>query len=330
MAKNQYNLQEASRKTERLIFVFDLEQVEKGEYTNLSDNVYNGNIILSHGYGNESSYIDIMDYVKSETNNDITTYVRSAPKIAGYRVHPNKTGVDEFEVSFKEETNYEKEIAVIEIEVSQDDEYVNTNLSDGTLGIKIEVIDETDLPDGLEFVLKGQILPKYGNKYLIIPIKNFGTYEVQVINLLGTIGTHNDFKQARYKAQLCHLPNEQYYNETIMKEIIIDTAIDCTIAEKTERSMKVEVSEDVISQGTQSLEITLYTNNTKEEYTQVTAYEVGPNGLMETNAIRPARILGTNQGTRYTIAISPNIEKGIYELVFINGDKVETVSIIIN
>lgn len=328
--KNQYILQEASRKTERLIFVFDLEEVEKEEYTNLSDNVYNGNIILSHGYGNESSYIDIMDYVKSETNNDATTYVRSAPKIAGYKVHPNKTGVDEFEVSFKEETNYEKEVAIIKVEVSQDNEYVNTNLSDGTLGIKIEVIDETDLPDGLEFVLNGQILPKYGNKYLIIPIKNFGTYEVQVINLLGTIGTHNDFKQAKYKAQLCHLPNEQYYNETIMKEIIIDTEIDCTIEEKVEEAMKVEVSEDVISQGSQTLEITLYTKNTKEEYTQVIAYQVGANGLMETNAIRPARILGTTEGTRYTISISQIIEKGTYALVFINGDKVETVSIIIN
>ena len=64
--------QEATRITERLIFVFDLEQVDKTEYHNVIDNIYTGNVILNHLYGQTlSTSVDIMDFVKSEIKEDV-------------------------------------------------------------------------------------------------------------------------------------------------------------------------------------------------------------------------------------------------------------------
>ena len=119
--KKLYNTQESSRITERLILVFDLEQVEKEAYKEVVNNVYEGNIVLSHGYGNNNGIVDIMDYVKSETNNDITTYTRSTPKVAVYQVNIEKSGVDKFEIEFIETEYEEGKIAQIEIEVNKDE-----------------------------------------------------------------------------------------------------------------------------------------------------------------------------------------------------------------
>ena len=59
----------------------------------------------------------------------------------------------------------EGKIAQIEIEVNKDEEFTNTQLKDGKLGVKVEVLGSSELPDGIEFRYQGSYLPKYGNKY---------------------------------------------------------------------------------------------------------------------------------------------------------------------
>ena len=325
--EKQYISQLAQRVTERLIFVFDLEQVEESEYRNLVDEEYIGNIVLSHKYGN----IDIMDYVKSETNNDVTTYTRSTPKVAPYQVNLNKSGIEEFEIEFKEEAYEKGEVAHIDIVVKKDEVYTNTQLKEGKIGIKIEVEGLGELPDGIEFQYGGSFLPKYGNKYIIIPIKNYGEYSIEIVNVLGTIETDEALKQAKYQGTLCYLPDEQYYNETIVKaNTITDTNIKCEITEKIEKSFKVEVEKSYVTQGEKEIEIKVYEKNTTEETTLKVYYKTDT-AIIETREIYILnKIEGNENGKINIIQISSQIEKGVYELVFTNGEKQEVVTILIN
>ena len=168
--------QEASRITERIVLIFDLGQVEKENYKNTIDNIFEGNVVLEHKYNN----VDIMDYVKTEIINDETSYSRSTPKVANFKVSMVDTGIDKFEVEFKEDSYVANTNAQLEITVQQDDIYTNTQLSNGSIGIKIETNNGEDLPDGIEFLYEGTYLPKYGNKYLIIPIKNFNVSNISL------------------------------------------------------------------------------------------------------------------------------------------------------
>ena len=325
--KKLYNTQESSRITERLILVFDLEQVEKEAYKEVVNNVYEGNIVLSHGYGNNNGIVDIMDYVKSETNNDITTYTRSTPKVAAYQVNIEKSGVDKFEIEFIETEYEEGKIAKIEIEVNKDEEFTNTQLKDGKLGVKVEVLGSSELPDGIEFRYQGSYLPKYGNKYLLIPITNYGTYTIDVVNVLGSIAT--EIGQAKYQSTLCYLPDSQFFNETILKNNTIkDEKIECVIKDRTESSLNIEVETNYIETKTKELDIKVYTMNQTEEEITFKVYYKTQNGLEETREIYITKDLtGSVNGEEYTLQIQETIRQGIYVLVFENSGKMETVSI---
>jgi hypothetical protein len=275
--------------------------------------------------------VDMMDYVKSETNNDVTTFTRSTPKVATYQVNTKEDGVEVFDIEFKE-SEYEKgEVAEIIINITQDDEYTNTQLKDGKIGIKIEVVGSEELPDGIEFLYNGTFLPKYGNKYLIIPVSTYGEHKVEIVNVLGTIETNEELKKAQYQGTLCYLPDEGYYNETVLTHnTIIDMDIECDIKEKQEKSIKVEIENKYITQGSREIEIKVYEKKTTEE-TILKVYYITDVAKEETRDIYLlSAIKGTENGKINILQLSSNIRKGTYELVFINGDKKEVVNIIIN
>ena len=325
--KQLYNTQEASRVTERLILMFDLGQVSKEYYTNLIDNVYDGSIILQHNYNG----IDIMDYVKSETLNDITTYSRSAPKVGNYSVNVEATGIKNFDVEFVEDSYKENVNAQLEIVVEEDSAFENTQLSNGSIGIKIETNDGTDLPDGIEFVFEGSYLPKYGNKYLIIPVKNYGSYVVDLINELGTIETSEG--HAIYKATLCYLPDDQYFNETIVLNTEISKSnVECVITEELQTSLDVQVENRyIVIENTNSINIKTYLKNAESNEIDFKAYLKTQDGLIETNSIYSrTKITGSETGTNVILYINDQIEKGTYQLCFTNSDKVVIINIIIN
>lgn len=321
-----YITQEAARVTERLVLIFDLGQVNKTSYTNVIENIYEGNITLQHKYNG----VDIMDYVKTETINDETSFSRSAPKNANYKVSMVATGINKFEMDFIEESYQENTNAQIEIIVEEDETYTNTQLANGVIGVKIETTDGSDLPDGIEFSYEDLFLPKYGNKYLIIPILNYGTYIVDVINVLGSIETSDN--KAAYKATLCYLPDEQYYNETILvNTTIVDLTIECLITEAKDINLNVELENKYISiDETNSVDVMMYLNNTLNSEIEFVAYQKTINGLVKTeNIYTRNKLTGSQAGTKGTLYINSNIEKGVYQLEFRVKEKVVIINIVI-
>ena len=318
--------QESSRITERIVLIFDLGQVSKTNYNNVIDNIFEGNIVLEHKYNN----VDIMDFVRAETINDSTSYSRSTPKVANFKVNMIETGIEKFEVDFIENSYSENANAQLEITVEKDEIYTNTQLSDGTLGIKIETNNGEDLPDGIEFIYKGIYLPKYGNKYLIIPIKEYGTYVVDLINELGTIET--SINKAEYKAILCYLPDDQYFNETILVNTTITKPnIECEIVEEIKISLNVEIENRLISLSeTNSIDIKTYLKNSTSDKIEFTAYMKTNEGLIETNLIYiRSKITGSEEGTISTLYLDSKMKTGVYQLHFKNKEKIVILSIII-
>ena len=328
--KKQYLSQEASRITERLIIVFDLEQVEPNTYKNLMESVYSGTVRLEHEYGNiENGYIDIMDYVKSETNNDITLYTRSTPKVAGYEVNISKSGIKDFEVEFEKESYEEKETLTLEISVTKDDGFTNTKLSEGKIGIKIEVLGGKTLPTGIVIKYGGSYLPKYQNKYIIIPIKNYGTYTIEIESEIGTLETEEG--AIKFTSTLCYLLDEQYYNDEVMLSKIEDNNIEAQIKDRKEPSLKVEIESNYIPLSTTKVKIKVYTKDVKENATQLKVYYKSKEGKVLIQGIRVNKdIVGSERGETYDLQIPSTLEKGSYELVFTNGDKVEIINILID
>lgn len=324
--------QEASRVTERLIFVFDLEEVVKTDYQNIIDSVYSGNIVLNHLYGEDlSSAVDIMDFVKSDTTGDVKAYTRSTPKVVPYQINVDVTGVKQFDVEFEEVEYSENEIAEINITIEKDTEWTNTQLKNGKIGVKIMVKDDYPLPDGIEFRYNGVFLPKYGNKYLIVPLLNYGQYKIEVVNNLGSIATNEALKKAMFEATLCYLPEQQYFNQTIIKNTEInDFNIECDITDKVEVGFNVVAEDASIDFGSTEFNILVYENNTQGN-TYVEAYYVENGQLTTTRYIYASKaITGSINGTTNTIHISQNAKKGVYVLVFRNNDKEVTINIIIS
>ncbi len=324
--------QEASRVTERLIFVFDLEEVVKTDYQNIIDSVYSGNIVLNHLYGeNLASGVDIMDFVKSDTTGDVKSYTRSTPKVVPYQINVDVTGVKQFEVEFEEVEYSENEIAEIIIAIEKDQEWTNTQLKNGKIGVKIMVTDDDPLPDGIEFRYNGVFLPKYGNKYLIVPLLNYGQYTIEVVNNLGSIATNEALKKAMFEATLCYLPDQQYFNQTIIKNTeISDFNIECDITDKVEVGFNVVLEDASIDFGSTEFNVQVFENNTQGD-TLVEAYYVENGQLIATRYIYASKaITGSINGTINTIHISPNAKKGIYVLVFKNKEKEVTINIIIS
>lgn len=323
--------QKSARVTERLIFVFDLEEVSKDSYSNLVDTVYNGNVVLNHLYGQTAATgIDIMDFVKSDVNEDTKSYTRSTPKVVPYQVDIENTGVKTFEVEFKEATYSENEIAEINIEITQDVEYKNTQLKNGKIGVKIMVSGDDHLPDGIEFRYNGVFLPKYGNKYLIVPLLNYGEYTIEVVNNLGSIITNQALRKSMFEATLCYLPDKQYFNQTIIQNTeIVDFNIECNITDEVLVGFDVEIDNPYIEYGTTEFNVKVFENNTADN-TNLKAYYVDSNGLTYTRYIYTTKtITGSNDGTVNEINIFKDAQPGIYLLVFTNGDKEDFVYIIV-
>ena len=170
-------------------------------------------------YGTETESVDIMDYVNSKMGATIDeiSYTRSSPKAVGYEIidSAENDGIEDIKVEFDKTTYNEEETINLNIEVSKNNIYTNTQYENGKIGIVIELEDGSNLPDGIEFEYNGARLPKFGNKYVVIPIKTFGKHTVQIEKALGF--NPQQSKTLSYKATLCYLPDDNFYNQTVVR-----------------------------------------------------------------------------------------------------------------
>lgn len=320
----QYETGQASRITERIIFVFDFETTEFSSVGEFQSSIY-----LCHSYGKDDSYIDIMDYVKAEVNFENTTYTRSYPKVVEYSVSTNKLedGIGNFELSFEFDEYYDDELAKIVVNIEEDDIWTNTNLLEGKFGIKIEsIVENGKLPDGIQFIYKDKIYyPQSKNKYVIIPLNGFGDNDIYVNNILGTIRTTLD---AEFSASLVVLPDVQYLNNNLSNvDTLIDSTIKCEIIERDKGALKVEVNNPILS-SSDSLSLKVYLRGaTNYVSTKIYYKENGEYVLLD---VTLPEIQAVYSGTSYNIPLTNlNLEKGAYKIIFSNGVNEELINIII-
>ncbi len=314
----------SSRVTERLVFTFDLENVEfEG-----NDN-FKSTISLKHNYVKDESYVDIMDYVKSETNFDNTTYTRSYPKTIDFEINVNQSekGIEIFTINFEQDEYYEDENAKIILNLVSDDYWTNTNLIEGKVGIKIEsIISGGKLPDGIEFVCYGNsYFAKHKNEYVIIPIDSFGEVEIYVKNILGTIKTTT---KAEFIASLVILPDTQYTNNSNSSiETISSLNISCSINYRDQGYLKVDVENNILSIN-DNLVLNVYLKG-QINTVSTKIYYKAKDGYRLLNVTIPS-IEASEIGIKYEIPISLlKLSDGAYKIVFANGFNEEVIKIII-
>lgn len=308
---------EATRVTERLIFIFDFEKAE------LSGTTFKGNIVLEHQYDS----VDIMDYVKSETNNDRTTYSRAYPKVSEYNINlqSSTTGIVDFDIEFDQPTYDDDTSAILNVNITKDSEWTNTKYDSTKIGIKIEAPSDGKLPDGIEFIYNGiSYRPMNKNKYVIIPVNGFGIHQIEVKNMLGTIETTTS---AEFIATLMYLPENQHYNENLMlTDKVIDSNIKCEIIPIDRGSMKVDVNTNVVEVGGY-FNVNIQLENTSTNLVTLEIWMKDANGKYQRLPINLASLDGNKVHIMSTAQY--RLQKGTYRIVFRNGTLEEVISIVV-
>ncbi|MBQ8293548.1 MAG: hypothetical protein IJX78_07115 [Bacilli bacterium] len=312
--KKIYTDGDASRITERLVVIFDFEQSITSDF--------NGIVSLNHRYGTTTNNVDIMDYVKSKMGNSIDeiSYIRSIPKSVEYEIidSAKNDGVENIKVEFEKEEYTEEEVINLNVEVLKDANYTNTQYENGEIGIKLELADGSSLPNGIEFSFNGiKYYPKYGNKYVIIPIKNYGKYNIQVVNAFGYNSKID--KTMKFNTSLCYLPDDEFCNQTIVraKDISSISGV-CTIKRINSSAMKVTIEGRVISK-TEKIVINVETKNCKSNIVTV---KLGDQSY-------PIEISSNTGKLEMDMNLHPTIQTGSYTLEFTIDDHIEKVNIII-
>ena len=319
-----YESGQASRITERLVFIFDFEQVDSEDL----NTIFTGNILLAHKYGNNTNgYIDIMDYVKTDVNLNNTTYTRAYPKVATFEMSNDKLedGIAQFEMYFEENEYFANDVATLIVNTSRDDVWTNTKLIDGKIGIIIEPALGGKLPDGIEFIYKGtSYYPLNKNKYVIIPLNDFGTHTIEVRNILGTIKTTTS---ADFIGTLSYLPTTQFYNGSFLISPPKQN-FECDILEPELGSMLVELENHILTTN-DTLTVNITLNDCPTTDVSISVYIKTPNGYIDIPNNFPP--LNCNQGeNEFIIGLSRlGLEAGTYKLIFTNGTHIESMMIII-
>ena len=318
-----YESKQTYRITERMIFVFDFEQID------LPDDVVTnimGSVVFEHAYGSSvSDSLDIMDYVKSTTEFNNLTYTRVYPSHAEFEMSIDKEedGVGIFDLEFEKDSYPDDAEALLNVTITKDAEWVNTKLENGNLGIVIRAGGGGKLPDGIEFVYNGiTYYPLNENQYVVIPVRDYKTHKIIVKNLLGTIETTHIVD---FTATLTYLPSSQHYNdEFVYHNPIVDNDIKCTIEEIDHGSILVTTNKRVISKD-EVLEFTLTLQNTQSSETSVEIYYKSPNGYMQV-----ASGIVLDGSNTFTLPISRYAEdEGTYKIVFRNGIHEEILTIVV-
>ena len=157
------------------------------------------------------------------------------------------------------------------------------------------------------------------------------TLKVDSMIIQRNIITNLELSKAMFEATLCYLPDEQYFNETVIKNTqIVDFDIECNITDEVPVSLTVTTTNTNISYGTTNFDIQVFEKNTTLE-TTLKVYYLDQGKQILTRDIYASKVIkGSNNGTINNLQISENIKRGIYLLVFNNGEKEVLMYIIIN
>ncbi len=234
---NLYRKQDSVESSEQLLFTVDFSQVDFSdlpvEYQNMIDEEghFKGLLNLNHLYGKATEKpVDFMDYVKTNAdNNGNVSYERAYPLSTVYAVNTAEdvNGLDRnsYTLGFGDAEYYDIDTAKLNVSFRERDDWVNTQLDEGSYSLQIELVkengadaggnpiyDNLSFPIGMSFKFDGEVcVPGNQRKYVIIPIDAPGDYVIEVENLLYSLKDVIGGENARFRITLYSSPDSRYF-----------------------------------------------------------------------------------------------------------------------
>lgn len=197
---NAYANQDMALFNERLLFVFDFEQASK----NISADPYANSIVLHHIYDGK----DIMDYTKE--GGEVFK-----PKTIEFNVSKGANGVGEFDATFDADAYADNETAILNVTVSENEEWVNTLFREYGLAVQVDLTNATSMPAGMYISYLGQkFYPGADSTVISVPIYEFGSHELQICNPHGGLAASlsDSSNVAKFEVSFYCAPDAQYHN----------------------------------------------------------------------------------------------------------------------
>lgn len=320
---NLYYQKGSARITEEVIFIFDFAQAKWDS----GNTLFSGDVTFQHMYNN----VDIMDYVKTEVDGDVTSYIRYNPISTRYTVDTSKDGIDSF-TSIVEEDYYMLDEITIEVNVTESSDYINTQLIEGQYVVKIELNNGQALPEGVYAISNGkEYFPSKGNKYIIVPVNGNVKNYIRLVNFLEKF----DSNEITFKSTLYNSPDELFVNETfntITNDAHHITTDSFVVYDNPSYSLSIDVENRVIdnvftfdiktnavgeqvSIGNAVVDFDVFKKNSRGVYELVDKYTLFDVCELVDNSTNNWRVNSRASGT--------------YKIVFKYGNKEEYVNIVV-
>jgi len=333
----EYNEQQSDSLKERLLFVFDFEEVGNN-WSWSQENDFAGKVTLNHMYVTEGESQEIMNY----TDGDKESTVESVD----YHVYNDVEGVQSFTMQFAEESYSEKGVAELNVSLLESTVAVDTRYYEGEFGIKLQMyINDTlvNMPDGITFECNGEtFLPDSENSYAVVGVNAFGNHTIKVdTSRFGiTSKTVSEGDIVELRATVYSAPEPTYHNSIITTQTDEATA-KFTIGVSKLYNISVVTDNsltDLLVKADEKLKFKLTTaqQNDDEAVVTVRAYKKQDDNFNQRVALASLftdsgyQLEQANEQTNYQWTIDTDAEVGTYRLVFTFGNKTEYLYFIVN
>ncbi len=217
-----YEGQSSEIVNERLLFVFDFEQVDAGFWTSFSPaDPHTGTITLNHLYDGH----EIMVYNNADGS-------ASVAETMSYGVYPTVEGLESFTIDFSansadgddagaddatDATFPVKGASQFEVDLTESTVAADTRYYEGEFALKLQMYLDDDLttpvpmPDGIVFECNGkQFYPDYSNEFAVVGVNGYGTHTVTMnTDLFGIEGVSG---KVTLKAEVYSAAEATYHN----------------------------------------------------------------------------------------------------------------------
>jgi len=217
-----YTGQSAEIVNERLLFVFDFEQVDPSFWTSFSSaDPHSGTVTLNHLYNGH----EIMDYTNADGS-------ASMAEVLSYGVYPTVEGLEPFTMNFNataadgDDVNNDdggdavfpaKGVSRFEVELSESTVAADTRYYEGEFALKLQMYLDDDLenpvplPDGIVFTCNGKdYYPDLSNQFVVVGLPGYGTHTVTMnTDLFGMEGAP---QKVTLKAEAYSAAEPTYHN----------------------------------------------------------------------------------------------------------------------
>ncbi len=342
-----YEDRSGDRVTERLVFVFDMEDVTYDEA--LTD--FASNVSLCHTYDDK----DIMDFVKTTESGATISHQRSSPEHADFTLYPDDPGVtvsiaisNDGEDDSDSPSLYMKDTFSLTVTVTKSETALNTiferyatDYLDGGYAVLLEMKQDgtpIQFPTGTKFYCGDAI---YGEgvdqTYAVIPLGgDAGIYQIKAEYLIQDMIVQPETPVTLYAtilsapvAEFCRLYEVQAAQDLIFTPRSNENYA-LSVINLSSRTFQPgdEVSFDLEKSGSSNpvnVELKRVESNGQQTSVVLTTLFETPSGPSDYN--NPQNLL--NADGEYSWDLKSTVPAGVYKLYFIYGNCMEYIDILV-